>query len=100
MSVGAENALCGLSEQNSMTDGSRRGFAAHLIHVLVITSPAIDSWMTGLFCCGNDASLPQHNKQVTRSMGELRSLAIGVSQRDPFVELIDVTAEHLIAHGG
>jgi hypothetical protein len=56
--------------------------------------------MTGLFCCGNDASLPQHNKQVTRSVGELRSLAIGVSQRDPFVELIDVTAEHLIAHGG
>jgi hypothetical protein len=62
--------------------------------------PAIDPWMTGLFCCGNDASLPQHNKQVTRSMGELRSLAIGVSQRDPFVELIDVTAEDLIAHGG
>ena len=56
--------------------------------------------MTGLFCCGNDASLPQHNKQVTRSVSELRSLAIGVSQRDPFVELIDVTAEHLIAHDG
>jgi hypothetical protein len=82
-----------------MINGSRRGFAAHLIQVLIITSPAIAPWMTGLFCCGNDACLPQYNKQVTQSVGEIRSLA-GVSQRDPFVELIDVTAEHLVAHGG
>ena len=73
-----------------MINGSRRGFAAHLIQVLVITSPAIVPWITGLFCCG----------KLTQSVGELRSLAIGVRQRDPFVELIDVTAEHLVAHGG
>jgi hypothetical protein len=56
--------------------------------------------MTGLFCCGNDACLPQYDKQATQSVGELRSLARGVSQRDSFVELIDATAEHLVAHGG
>jgi hypothetical protein len=44
--------------------------------------------------------LPQYNKQVTQSVGELRSLAIGVSQRDAFVELIDVTPDQLFAHGG
>jgi hypothetical protein len=57
------------------------GFAAHLIQVLVITCPPIVPWITGIVLL----------QQVTQSVGDLRSLAIGVSQRDPFVELIDVT---------
>jgi hypothetical protein len=79
---------------------SRRGFAAYLIQVLVITSQPLFRGRWDLFCCDNDACLPQYNKQVTQSVGELRSLAIGVSQRDAFVELIDVTVDQLVAHGG
>jgi hypothetical protein len=38
--------------------------------------------------------------KLTISAGELRPLAIGVSQRDAFVELIDVKTDQLVAHGG
>jgi hypothetical protein len=68
---------------------SRRSFAAYLIQVLVITSQPLFRGRCDLFCCDNDARLPQYNKQVTQSVGELRSLAIRVSQRDAFVELIE-----------
>jgi hypothetical protein len=72
---------------------SRHGFAAYLIQVLVITSQPFFRARWDLFCCDNHACLPQYNKQVTQSVGEFRSLAIGVSRRDAFVELIDVTAD-------
>jgi hypothetical protein len=48
----------------------------------------------------NNAFLPQDDEQVSQSLGELRSLAIGVSRRDAFVEPIDVTADELLVHGG
>ena len=78
---------------------SRRSFAAYLIQVLVITSQPLFRGRCDLFCCDNDACLAQYNKQVTQSVGELLSLAIGVSQCDAFVELIDVTADQFVAHG-
>ena len=56
---------------------SGRGFAAYLIQVLVITSQPLFRGRWDLFYCDNDACLPQYNKQVTQSVGELRSLAIG-----------------------
>ena len=56
-----------------------RGFAAYLIQVLVIPSQPLFRGRWDLFCCDNDARLPQYNKQVTQSVGKLRSLAIGVS---------------------
>src|SRR6202023_3240622 len=53
---------------------SRRSFAAYLIQVLVIASQPLFRGRCDLFCCDNDACLPQYNKQVTQSVGELRSL--------------------------
>jgi Tfp pilus assembly protein PilN len=67
---------------------SGRGFAAYLIQVLIITSQPLFRGRWALPRRNNNAFLPQDDEQVSQSLGELRSLAIGVSRRDAFVELI------------